>query len=83
VATVEQVALQMVDADGLLKAAFGLSFQQKHTSAFDKVNTTKLAGVRQAHAPTPPPFRNAWNADGVLTSPLASCEPVSRCTSRW
>jgi hypothetical protein len=53
VATVEQVALQMVDADGLLKAAFGLSFQQKHTSAFDKANKTKLAGVRQV-PPTPP-----------------------------
>jgi hypothetical protein len=47
VATVEQVALQMVDADGLLKAAFGLSFQRKHTSAFDEENKNKLAGVSE------------------------------------
>jgi hypothetical protein len=79
VATVEQVALQMVDADGLLKAAFGLSFQQKHTSAFDKANKTKLDGVRQAR--TSPPCRNAWNADVTFQHSFGLL--VSRCTSRW
>lgn len=46
VAMVELVALQMDDADSLLKTAFSISFQRKHTSKFDEQNQTKVTGIR-------------------------------------
>jgi hypothetical protein len=76
VATVEQVALQMVDADGLLKAAFGLSFQRKHTSAFDEENKNKLAGVRQV-------ITLSLFACAALSPHVPAHHSVSRSTSHW